>query len=132
MNSGAVFVDSSAVTKLVVAEPESAALVGRLAGRVLVGSALLVTEVTRAVRRAVGRGHDDVLAQVLELIDLVVIDRSLLAAAGDLHPVALRSLDAVHLASALALDDRISAFISYDDRLEQAAAAAGLPTERPA
>ena len=72
--TAALFLDSSAVTKLVVAEPESEALAHRLAGQVLVGSALLVPEVTRAVHRALGRSHDDVLAQVLGLIDLVVRD----------------------------------------------------------
>lgn len=131
MSRGALFLDSSAVTKLVVAEAESAALAERLTGQVLVGSALLVTEVSRAVHRTAGRAHDAVLAQVLELIDLVVIDRSILAAAAELEPVTLRTLDAVHLASALVLDDRLDALISYDDRLLDAAREAGVRTERP-
>lgn len=127
-----LFLDSSAVTKLIVAEPESAALVQRLAGRILVGSALLVTEVTRAVHRALGRSYDDVLAQVLGLIDLVVLDRTVLAAAAELEPASLRTLDAVHLASALALGHRVESFIGYDERLLDAARAAGLAVERPA
>lgn len=114
-----------------VAEPESTALGERLAGQVLVGSALLVAEVTRTVHRTVGRTHDDVLAQVLGLIDLLVVDRAVLAAAGSLPPATLCTLDAVHLASALALAERLGAFISYDDRLGRAADGAGLPLERP-
>lgn len=131
MSDGALFLDSSAVTKLVVAERESEALAGRLAGHVLVASALLVTEVSRAVRRALGRTHDDLLAEVLGLIDIVVLDRSILAAAAELEPASLRTLDAVHLASALALGGRIDALISYDDRLLEAARGAGLAVERP-
>lgn len=132
MTREVLFLDSSAVTKLVVAEPESAALSERLAGRVLVASALLVTEVSRAVRRAVGRSHDSVLAEVLGVIDLVVVDRGILRTAADFEPASLRTLDAVHLASALALGDRVDALIGYDDRLLEAARAAGLAVERTA
>lgn len=131
MTGGVLFLDSSAVTKLVVAEPESAALAERLAGQVLVASALIVTEVSRAVRRAVGRSHDAVLAQVLGLIDLVVVDRGILTAAAELEPASLRTLDAVHVASALALGDRVTSLIGYDERLLEAARAAGLAVERP-
>lgn len=125
------FLDSSAVTKLVVAEPESAALAQRLSGEVLVGSALLLTEVSRAVRRVLGRSHDAVLGEVLDLIDLVAIDRTVLSAAADLAPAGLRTLDAVHVAGALALGDRLDVLIAYDDRLLEAARGAGLPVERP-
>lgn len=131
MSGGVLFLDSSAVTKLVVVEPESAVLAERLTGQVLVASALLVTEVSRAVHRALGRSHDAVLAQVLGLIDLVVVDRGILSAAAELDPASLRTLDAVHLASALVLGDRIDALISYDERLLEAARAAGLAVERP-
>lgn len=131
MTRGVLFLDSSAVTKLVVSAPESAALAERLAGQVLVASALLVTEVSRAVRRAVGHSHDSVLAEVLSLIDVVVVDRGILTAAADLEPAGLRTLDAVHLASALALGDRLDALVGYDDRLLEAARAAGLAVERP-
>lgn len=132
MTRDVLFLDSSAVTKLVVSEPESAALRERLAGQVLVASALLVTEVSRAVRRAVGRSHDAVLSEVLAVIDLVVVDRSVLAAAAELEPATLRTLDAVHLASALSLGARVDALVGYDDRLLDAARAAGLSVERPA
>lgn len=125
------FLDSSAVTKLVVAEPESSLLGSRLAGCQLVGSGLLVPEVTRAVRQVHGRRRDALLAQVLALIDLVAVDAALLAQAADVTAASLRTLDAVHLASALRLADRLDAFIAYDDRLDAAARAAGLPAEQP-
>lgn len=131
MSRRVCFLDSSAVTKLVVAEPESAALAQRLTGEVLVGSALLLTEVSRAVRRVLGRSHDAVLGEVLDLIDLVAIDRTVLSAAAELAPAGLRTLDAVHLASALALGDRLDVLIAYDDRLLEAAREAGLAVERP-
>lgn len=131
MSRQVCFLDSSAVTKLVVEEPESAALAARLSGQVLVGSALLVPEVSRAVRRVLGRQHDVLLAQVLGLVDLVTIDRAVLAAAADLAPASLRTLDAIHLASALALGERVTAFIAYDDRLLEAARVAGLAVEQP-
>lgn len=131
MSRDVLFLDSSAVTRLVVSEPESAALAERLAGQVLVASALLVTEVTRAVRRAVGRSHDSVLVEALGLIDLVVVDRGILTAAAELAPDSLRTLDSIHLASALVLRGRVSALVGYDDRLLEAAQAAGLAVERP-
>jgi predicted nucleic acid-binding protein len=131
VSRGVCFLDSSAVTKLVVAEPESAALAQRLSGEVLVGSALFLTEVSRAVRRVLGHSHDSVLGEVLDLIDLVAIDRTLLSAAADLTPAGLGTLDALHLASALALGGRVDVLIAYDDRLLAAASAAGLAVERP-
>lgn len=131
MSRQVCFLDSSAVTKLVVEEPESAALARRLSGQLLVGSALLVPEVSRAVRRVLGRTQDVLLAEVLDLVDLVAVDRSVLAAAADLAPPSLRTLEAVHLASALMLGDRVDAVISYDDRLLAAARTAGLPVEQP-
>lgn len=55
----------------------------------------------------------------------------MLASAAELAPVSLRTLDAIHLASALTLVDRITAFIAYDDRLLAAGRAAGLAVESP-
>lgn len=131
MSRQVCFLDSSAVTKLVVVEQESAVLARRLSGEHMVGSALLVPEVARAVRRVVGRLRDTLLADVLALIDLVAVDRALLAAAAELELASLRTLDAVHLASALALGDRVGVVIAYDERLLDAARTAGLAVERP-
>lgn len=131
MSRPVCFLDSSAVTKLVVAEAESVALTTRLVGCDLVGSGLLVPEVTRAVRRVHGPPYDALLAQVLDVISLVAVDRVVLAAAADLTPPALRTLDAIHLASALVLGEHLDAFIAYDERLDAAARDAGLPAEQP-
>ncbi len=126
------FLDSSAVTKLVVREAESDVLAVRLAGCDLVGSALVVPEVSRAVRRVHGHDHDVLLGQVLDLIQLVAVDRAVLDSAAALTPASLRTLDAIHLASALLLAPRLDAFIAYDDRLLAAAAThAEFSVERP-
>lgn len=130
--AAACFLDSSAVTKLIIEERESGALASRLSGCRLVGSALLVPEVSRAVRRVVGRRRDAQLAEVLDLLDLVTIDRGVLDSAADLAPAGMRTLDAIHLACALVLGGRITAFIGYDNRLLAAAHAAGLVVESPA
>lgn len=125
------FLDSSAVTKLVVEEVESPALATRISGCVLVGSALLIPEVSRAVRRLLGRRRDPLIAEVLGLVNLVSIDRAILRRAADLAPATMRTLDAIHLASALALGDRLNTFIAYDERLLEAARRAGLQVESP-
>src|SRR3990170_2702110 len=99
------YLDSSAIVKLVVQEPESNGLRGYLRRRKpYVSSALARTEVTRALLpggdAALRRGHD-----VLARIELVRISDRVLSAAGVLLPITLRSLDAIHLAPAQQLGD---------------------------
>ena len=102
-----LYLDSSAIVKLVLVEAESEALRDALAQYPeRVSSALAAVEVRRAVRRvsplrAVHQRADDVLAG----IDLLQIDDPILTAAGALEPPLLRSLDALHLAAALAVAD---------------------------
>ena len=62
---------------------------------------------------------------------MLAITDDLLDAASDLGPAILRSLDAIHLATAVAFGDHLTAFVSYDDRLLGAAEAVGLPTLAP-
>ncbi len=131
MSRPVCFLDSSAITKLVVQETESDALADRLAGCDLVGSALVLTEVPRAVRRVLGHDRDELLGQVLDLIHLVAINRSILLSAADLRAPGLRTLEAIHLASAISLAPRLDAFIAYDDRLLAAAGQAALTAEKP-
>ncbi len=116
-----VYLDSSALVKLVVAEPESGALrraLRRDAWRV--SCALARVEVMRAVRpqgaAAVTRAR-----RLLRRLDLVQIDDELLDAAAALDPGVLRSLDAIHLAAAQTLGDELSAVITYDERMTAAA-----------
>lgn len=131
MSRPVCFLDSSAITKLVVQENESDALTARLAGCDLVGSALVLPEVSRAVRRLLGHDQDELLSQVLDLVQLVAISRRILVEAADLRLPSLRTLDAIHLASALSLGSRLDAFIAYDDRLLAAAAQTDLNVEKP-
>ena len=128
----ALYLDSSAFVKLVVEEPETAALRGFLAGRAgrRVSSVLLRTESLRAVRHL----GADALATVregLRRVDLVAIDDRILEAAGTLEPRVLRTLDAIHLATALAVGDDLDAIVTYDDRMAEAARFLGLSTATP-
>lgn len=113
----ATYLDSSAIVKLVVLEPESSALRRYLLRRrPLVSSALARTEVLRALMPA---GEDAVAAgrKALSTFDLVRINDRILRAAGVMVPTELRSLDAIHLAIADRLGDEISTVVTYDDRM---------------
>jgi uncharacterized protein len=128
----ATYVDSSALVKLAVHEPESAALRRYLARhRPLVSSALARTEVVRALLplgpETVRRGKD-----VLTRVDLLRINDRVLDAAGLLAPADLRSLDAIHLASAEQLGSDLRGFVTYDERLALAATGRGMRVIRPA
>jgi len=128
----AVYLDSSAFVKLVVAEGETTAMRAFLAGRAArrVSSALLRTESLRAVRHL----GPDALAMVregLRRIDLIAIDDRILNAAGILEPQVLRTLDAVHLATAMAIGDDLEVIVTYDERMIEAARLVGLPTATP-
>jgi predicted nucleic acid-binding protein len=129
--SKATYLDSSALVKLAVREPESAALRRYLRRRrPLIASALARTEVARALLplgpEAVRRGHD-----VLARIDLVRINDRVLDAAGAMLPVELRSLDALHLATAEQLGTDLARIVTYDDRMAAAANHLGLTVTRP-
>ncbi len=128
----AVYLDSSAFVKLIVAEPDSAAarrFLANLDAR-RVSSALLRTESLRAVRRL----EPDALASVregLRRVDLIGIDDRILDAAGTLEPMVLRTLDAIHLATAIAVGDDLDVVMTYDDRMVEAARLLGLATATP-
>ena len=125
-----LYLDSSAIVKLVAREPGTPELVEAVrADPAVVSSALAWTEVIRTVRRARGRvaGARD----VLEGIALVPIDDGILRGAADLAPVALRTLDAIHVATALSLRGDLASLVTYDDRLAAAAAAAGIRVVAP-
>ena len=117
----ATYVDSSAIVKLAVREPESAALHRYLRRRrPLVSSALARAEVLRALlpagEEAVARGRS-----VLRRLDLVRLNNRVLDAAGLLLPAGLRTLDAVHLATARLLGDEVRSLVTYDGRMAEAA-----------
>lgn len=128
----ALYLDSSAFVKLVIEETESAAVRAFLADRGArrVSSALLRTEALRAVRHL----GPDALATVregLRRVDLIGIDDRILDAAGTLEPQVLRTLDAIHLATAMAVGDDLEAIVTYDERMVDAARLLGLPTATP-
>ena len=126
------YIDSSAVVKLVVREPESAALRKYVqAKRTLVSSALARAEVMRAVLQ-LGRGALRTAQDVLGRIELVRINNRVLAGAGILEPHQLRTLDAIHLATASLFGDTLSNILSYDDRFSDAATQLGWSVIAPA
>jgi predicted nucleic acid-binding protein len=126
-----VYLDSSALVKLVVRERESSALRRFLAGHPRrVSCGLARVEVPRAVRHvgaaALRRARD-----VLRRIDLIRLDDSLLDAAGGVDVPVLRSLDAIHLAAAQLVSPALDALVTYDRRMAEAAALVGFPVESP-
>jgi len=126
-----IALDTSALTKLVVHEPETPALVAALRGQTLVASALVRTELRRAVQR-VAPDRLGAAEALVGRLRLVRLDDELLDAAGRQAPASLRTLDAIHLACALLLGDELDALVTYDARQADAARAAGLVVAAPA
>ena len=128
-----IYLDTSAFVKLIRGERETPALEAFLRERPevpLVSSALLVPE----TRRAILRLAPDQLARadlLLTRIDQVDITRAVLEAASHLPDPALRSLDSLHLATALQLDRDLEALVTYDSRLAAAAGRQRLPVVTP-
>jgi predicted nucleic acid-binding protein len=124
-----IYLDSSAIVKLVAPEPETPELVEAIRlDPVAVSCALAWTEVVRAVRRS--GGAIPRARRVLDGIALAPIDEGILRGAAELAP-RLRTLDAIHLGTALSLREEIASFVTYDDRLAAATAAAGLAVSAP-
>jgi len=126
------YVDSSAIVKLVVTEPESSALRRYLSRRKpLATSALARTEVARALLplgpEAVRRGDE-----VLQRMQLLRLNDRVLTAAGRMQPADLRSLDAIHLATARQLGATLQRVVTYDVRMADAARAIGWSVSSPA
>lgn len=128
----AVYLDSSAFVKLVVAERETASLRSYLRRRPArrVSSALLRTEALRAVR-LLGPDALSRTRQALRAVDLVAVADVVLDAAGSLEPRVPRTLDAIHLATAMSLGDDLDEIVTYDARMSEAARLLGLPTASP-
>ena len=134
----ALYIDSSAIVKLVVAEDESGALQRVVAGRDLVTSELALAEVPRAVRRVIiGRqaaeqqALGEQLAATMQAVAFVPLDRALLVRAGAFAEAWLRTLDAIHVAAALAVADELEAVVTYDERQREAMEATELPVIAP-
>lgn len=127
-----VYLDSSALVKLVVLEPESRALrayLRREPARISCG--LARTEVLRSVR-PLGPAAIEGARRLLRNIDLIRLDDALLDAAGMLEPVVVRSLDAIHLAAAQLVAPTLHAVVTYDRRMADAATSLGFTVAAPA
>lgn len=129
----AVYLDSSAFVKLAVEEAETDALRAFLRdhGGRRVSSTLLRTEAVRAVRH-LGPEALAAVREGLRRIDLITIDDRILDAAGILEPRVLRTLDAIHLVTALAVGADLDAIVTYDTRMLEGAALIGVRTATPA
>jgi predicted nucleic acid-binding protein len=128
----AFYIDTSALVKLVVAEPETDAVRSWFAEshRDPVASDLVRTELVRAVRRVA----PDRLVQaraVLDSVTLLEVTTAIFEAAGRVDPADLGSLDALHVAAALELGDDLQGIVTYDERLAEAAASNGISVVSP-
>jgi uncharacterized protein len=132
MSAEVAYLDASAVVKLLVQEAETTALRRQLKSWPhRAASALLRVELLRTVRRAgVPRLMEGARRQ-LASIDLIRLDDDLLERAAEIEPSTVRSLDAIHLATALSLGGDLAAVVTYDTRMGTAARALGLPVIAP-
>jgi len=127
------YVDTSAALKLLAEESDSQAFAQFYddnADATWASSALLRIEVVRAVRRALPAALNDA-RDLLLAFDYVNIDDGIVLAAMDEPDRSLRSLDAIHLATARLFDSDLDGLVTYDERLGQAAIAAGMTVLSP-
>jgi predicted nucleic acid-binding protein len=126
-----IYLDSSAIVKLVVEESETSALIKELRqGDRHVTSRVGLIEVGRAAGRHGGVDAPR-LRQVINGLDIIELTAAIASTASSIGPSDLRTLDAIHLASALALREELSQFVSYDDRLNAGAKLHGLAITSP-
>ncbi len=125
------YADASALVKLILHESDSAAMHRwYVEAERLITSRAGIIETERATRR---RAYDDDQKNlVLRDVEILEVDADIGRVAASIEPPTVRTLDAIHLASALALGSELDAFVTYDDRLADAARNVGLPVVRPA
>jgi uncharacterized protein len=129
-----IYLDSSALVKLALSEPESDALVsylGKHQGQALVSSTLHRAEVLRAIWRA-EPGALPRAQRIIRRVSLVSLSHDLLDNAATQAPASLGTAAAIHLVSALTIKRDLTAFVCYDRQLLDAAEVAGLPVASPA
>ena len=126
-----LYLDTSAMVKLVRTESETNQLRQVVAAQPLVSCDIAITEIHRTLARyrdVPGHARADAL---LDVTGLVAVNRALLVRASRLLPAILRSLDALHLAAALLVASELSALVTYDARLAEAARRNGLEVWSP-
>jgi uncharacterized protein len=128
-----IYLDSSAIMKLVVLEQETSALLSFLANHSERASSVLArVEVLRALRRAGASASERRRAvDVLARIALLHVDDDILESAAELESADLRSLDAIHIATALSIQSELTGVVTYDERFAAAARRAGLSVLAP-
>jgi predicted nucleic acid-binding protein len=129
-----IYLDSSALVKLALAEPESGALASYLKerqGQALVSSTLHRAEVLRAIWRS-EPGALPRAQRIIRRVSLVSLTHDLLDNAATQAPASLGTAAAIHLVSALTIKRDLTAFVCYDRQLLDAAEVAGLPVASPA
>ena len=128
-----IYLDSSALVKLILIEPESSPLRRWLSdngGQSMVSSTLHRAEVARAVWRYEPAALPQCY-RIMRRVQRVGMTVDLLDTAATTPPQILRSSDAIHLATALTIKRDLMAFVAYDKRLLAAASDLGLPTACP-
>ena len=126
-----VYLDASALVKLVAPEAESDAMASFVAKHRSQSTSIVgLVEVRRAAGRRPGV-TDARVEDVLERVVGIAFDPDVAVAAATIGPPSLRTLDAIHLASAAALGADLEAFVTYDRRLAEAARALGMPAASP-
>lgn len=129
-----IYFDTSALVKLIFEEDESAALTEWIALRPdipKISSDLSIVELLRTCRRVDQDAVGDATL-LLGGVDLLPMDRAILEKAASLIPTEIRSLDAIHLASALSVKADLTALVAYDSRLCSAALESGIEVVSPA
>ena len=126
------YLDASAIVKIIAPERESDALIAwLLARRPLATSVIARVEVARALLRMrlgpAAREH-----ALISAIDEIPLSLAVVERAATLMPAEVRSLDAIHLASAIEVGSDLEAFVTYDRRMADAARGLGLPVVSPA
>jgi uncharacterized protein len=122
-----VYMDTSAFVKLVIPEPETEVLIAALAPEArMVASEILEVEAVRAARRASGQDAVDTARAQLAGVRLLPLTAQVRRRACELDPDTLGSLDAIHIATALDLGERLDCVYAYDTRMTTAAATLGL------
>lgn len=124
------YLDTSAFVKLILREPEAEDLEAELHAWTGVSSVLLHIEAVRTCARK-GARYAQGARRALATVALLPCGADVVRTAAALEPADLRSLDALHLATALTLGDRLGALFTYDARLAEAATAAGLVVLAP-
>lgn len=131
-----IYLDTSALGKLLIAEPETPDLRTWLtaqdsSGQYLATSALGRVELMRVVARYGDPGQDQRARYLLDGLDILPLTESVLTLAETIGPPTLRSLDAIHLAAAATIKQELTMFVTYDHRLLAGCRDVGLPAASP-